>query len=223
MSYGSSTGDSSSSSSIFKSRANVAAVICILMIVALFVRLGKLQVTEYAHFSDLSENNRVRLMALPPNRGLIYDRNGVILAENRPTFHLELIPEQIDDLYTMLKDLSTIVSLSERNVSDFRNSMRTHRSFESISLRTRLDDVEVARLAVNRHRFPGMDITARLTRHYPQGESGVHAVGYVGRINEKELEKIDQGNYRGTSHIGKTGIERFYEDDLPGSAGQPKV
>ena len=223
MSYGSFIGDSSSSSSIFKSRANVAAVICILMIVALFVRLGKLQVTEYAHFSDLSENNRVRLMALPPNRGLIYDRNGVILAENRPTFHLELIPEQIDDLDTMLKDLSTIVSLSERNVSDFRNSMRTHRSFESISLRTRLDDVEVARLAVNRHRFPGMDITARLTRHYPQGESGVHAVGYVGRINEKELEKIDQGNYRGTSHIGKTGIERFYEDDLHGTVGRQKV
>lgn len=223
MSYGSSLSDFSSNSGVFKRRANVAAVICILMIVGLFVRLTKLQITEYDHFSDLSENNRIRLMALPPNRGLIFDRNGVILAENRPTFHLELIPEQIDDLDAMLKDLSEIVSLSERDISQFRKSMRAHRSFESISLRTRLDDVEVARLAVNRHRFPGMDISARLTRHYPQGESAVHAVGYVGRINEKEMKKIDQGNYRGTSHIGKTGLERYYEEDLHGTVGHQNV
>ena len=223
MAYRTPVGDSSSDSRIFKRRANVAALICILMIAGLFVRLAKLQIVEYAHFSNLSENNRVRLMALPPNRGLIYDRNGVILAENRPTFHLELIPEQIDDLEATLKDLSEIVSLSERDVSEFRDSMRAHRSFQSISLRTRLDDVEVARLAVNRHRFPGMDISARLTRHYPQGESAVHAVGYVGRINEKELENIDQGNYRGSSHIGKTGLERFYEDELHGTVGQQKV
>lgn len=223
MSYGSSIDDYSSDSRTFKGRVNVAAVICILLVAALFMRLGKLQITEYAHFSDLSENNRVRLMALPPTRGLIYDRNGVILAENRPTFHLELIPEQINDLDTMLKDLSEIVNLSERDISEFRNSMRAHRPFESISLRTRLDDVEVARLAVNRHRFPGMDITARLTRHYPQGTSGVHSVGYVGRINVKELQKIDQGNYRGTSHIGKTGLELFYEDELHGTVGQQKV
>jgi penicillin-binding protein 2 len=123
----------------------------------------------------------------------------------------------------MLKDLSEIVSLTERDVSEFRDAMRTHRSFESISLRTRLDDVEVARLAVNRHRFPGMDISARLTRHYPQGESAVHAVGYVGRINEKEMETIDQGNYRGSSHIGKTGLERFYENELHGTVGQQNV
>ncbi|MDH5389295.1 MAG: penicillin-binding protein 2 [Gammaproteobacteria bacterium] len=223
MAYRSSVGDYSSDARLFKRRANAAAVICVLLVVVLFVRLAKLQIIDYAHFSDLSENNRVRLMALPPNRGLIYDRNGVILAENRPTFHLELIPEQIDDLDTMLKDLSAIVSLSERDVSEFRDSIRTHRSFESISLRTRLDDVEVARLAVNRHRFPGMDISARLTRHYPQGEAAVHAVGYVGRINEKELENIDQGNYRGTSHIGKTGLERFYEDELHGTVGQQNV
>ncbi|MDH5612632.1 MAG: penicillin-binding protein 2 [Gammaproteobacteria bacterium] len=223
MAYRAPVGDYSSDSRLFKHRANVAALICVLLVLGLFVRLAKLQIIDYSYFADLSENNRVRLMALPPNRGLIYDRNGVILAENRPTFHLELIPEQIDDLEAMLKDLSEIVSLSERDVSEFRDAMRTHRSFESISLRTRLDDVEVARLAVNRHRFPGMDISARLTRYYPQGESAVHAVGYVGRINEKELETIDQGNYRGTSHIGKTGLERFYEDDLHGTVGQQNV
>lgn len=223
MAYRAPVGDYSSDSRLFKRRANVAALICVLMIAGLFLRLAKLQIVEYAHFSDLSENNRVRLMALPPNRGLIYDRNGVILAENRPTFHLELIPEQVDDLEATLEGLGEIVSLSERDVSEFRKSMRAHRSFESISLRTRLDDVEVARLAVNRHRFPGMDISARLTRHYPQGESAVHAVGYVGRINEKELESIDQGNYRGTSHIGKTGLEKFYEDELHGTAGHQNV
>lgn len=223
MAYLAPAGDSSSDSRLFKHRANVAALICILMVVGLFVRLAKLQIVEYAHFANLSENNRVRLMALPPNRGLIYDRNGVILAENRPTFHLELIPEQIDDLDVTLQELSEIVSLTQRDVSQFRKALKTHRSFESISLRTRLDDVEVARLAVNRHRFPGMDISARLSRYYPQGKSAVHAIGYVGRINEKELERIDQGNYRGTTHIGKTGLERFYEDQLHGTVGQQNV
>jgi len=223
VAYRAPVGDYSSDSRLFKRRANVAALICVLLILVLFVRLAKLQIVEYAHFADLSENNRVRLMALPPNRGLIYDRNGVILAENRPTFHLELIPGQIDDLDATLRGLSEIVSLSERDVSSFRKAMRAHRSFESISLRTRLDDVEVARLAVNRHRFPGMDISARLTRHYPQGASAVHAVGYVGRINEKELASIDQGNYRGTSHIGKTGLEKFYEEELHGTAGHQNV
>ena len=223
MAYGTSIGDYSSDVRLFKRRAGVAALICILMVAILLMRLAKLQIVEYAYFSDLSENNRVRLMALPPNRGLIYDRNGVILAENRPTFHLELIPEQVDDLEATLKGLSEIVSLSERNVSEFRKALKTHRSFESISLRTRLDDVEVARLAVNRHRFPGMDISARLTRNYPQGESAVHAVGYVGRINEKEMESINRGHYRGTSHIGKTGLEKFYEDELHGMVGHQNV
>lgn len=223
MAYRAPVGDYSSDSRLFKRRANVAAIICVLMVLGLFFRLAWLQIVEFAHFSDLSENNRVRLMALPPVRGLIYDRNGVVLAENRPTFHLELIPEQIDDLEATLTELGEIVSLSERDIKQFRHSLKTHRSFESISLRTRLDDVEVARLAVNRHRFPGMDISARLSRYYPQGAAAVHAIGYVGRINEKELEKIDQGNYRGTSHIGKTGLEKFYEAQLHGKAGQQNV
>jgi len=176
---------------LFRRRANVAALICLFLLCAMLSRLAWLQIVEYAHFSDLSENNRVRLMALPPNRGLIYDRNGIVLAENRPTFHLEIIPEQVEDLEATLKGLGEIVSLSEQDEENFRTALRSHRSFESISLRTRLDDVEVARLAVNRHRFPGMDVSARLSRHYPQGESMVHAIGYVGRINEKELEQIN--------------------------------
>jgi len=223
MVYRTLVSDHSSEARVFKHRANFAAILCLLMILTLIYRLGLLQIVEYAYFSDLSENNRIRLMALPPNRGLIYDRNGVVLAENRPTFHLEIVPERVDDLSATLVELGEIVALSEQDLKRFWSSLKAHRPFESISLRTRLDDEEVARLAVNRHRFPSMDITARISRHYPQGESAVHVVGYVGRINEKEMAEIDTGNYRGTSHIGKTGLEKYYEAQLHGLVGQQNV
>lgn len=215
--------DHSAVSRLFKARAIVAGLFSFLLIGGLLVRLGWLQIVEYAHFADLSKENRVRLMALPPNRGLIYDRNGVVLAENRPTYHLELIPEQIDDIDATLAGLGEIVTISEQNIEQFQTALRTHRPFESISLRTRLSEEEVARLSVNRHRFPGVDIEARLSRHYPQGKTTVHAVGYVGRISEKELNTIDVSNYRGTSHIGKTGLEKYYEEELHGIVGQQNV
>lgn len=207
----------------FKSRAALAGFLCLLMLLGLLLRLAWLQIIEYAHFSDLSENNRVRLMALPPNRGLIFDRYGVVLAENRPTFHLEIVPEQVADINGMLEQLAEIVELREQDVKQFRKDLRNNRPFQGISLRSRLTDEEVARLAVNRHRFPGMDIRARLSRHYPQGESASHAIGYVGRISEKELQSIDVGNYRGTTHIGKTGLEKYYETALHGQVGQQNV
>jgi penicillin-binding protein 2 len=162
-------------------------------------------------------------MELPPTRGLIYDRNGVILAENKPTFHLEIIPEQVEDMEATLKGLGEIVTLSDSGIERFKEQMRVRRSFQRISLRTRLNEDEVARLAVNRHRFPGMDINARLSRYYPQGATTAHAVGYVGRINRQELTVIDEGNYRGTSHIGKTGLEKYYEAELHGQVGRQKV
>ena len=121
-------------------RAIVAGLFSFLLIAALLSRLGWLQIVEYAHFSGLSKENRVRLMALPPNRGLIYDRNGVILAENRPTYHLELIPEQVEDIDATLEGLGEIVTISEQNIERFHTAMRTHRPFESISLRTRLSE-----------------------------------------------------------------------------------
>ncbi len=215
--------DHSQISRLFKARAIFAGLLSFVLIAALLTRLGWLQIVEYAHFAGLSTENRVRLMALPPNRGLIYDRNGVILAENRPTYHLELIPEQVEDIEATLLGLGEIVTISERNIEQFHHSMRTHRAFESISLRTRLSEEEVARLAVNRHRYPGMDIVARLSRHYPQGATTVHAVGYVGRISEKDLNTIDVSNYRGSSHIGKTGLEKYYEEELHGIVGQQNV
>ncbi len=182
-----------------------------------------LQIVEYAKYADLSEHNRLRLMELPPTRGLIYDRNGVILAENKPTFHLEIIPEQVADMEATLKGLGEIVKISETEIARFKEQLRVRRSFQRISLRTRLNEDEVARLAVNRHRFPGMDINARLGRYYPQGTIAAHAIGYVGRISERELVVIDEGNYRGTTHIGKTGLEKYYEAELHGQVGRQKV
>ena len=223
MPYRSHVSDHSYEASIFKFRALVAAIICLLMLGGLLFRLAWLQIVDYAHLSDLSEHNRIRLMELPPTRGLIYDRNGVILAENKPTFHLEIIPEQVDDMDETLKGLGEIVTISEAEIERFKEQLRVHRSFQRISLRTRLNEEEVASLAVNRHRFPGMDISARLSRFYPQGEIAAHAVGYVGRINQRDLSVIDEGNYRGTTHIGKTGLEKYYEAELHGQVGQQKV
>lgn len=223
MPYRSHVSNHSHEASIFKFRAIVAAIICLLMLGGLLFRLAWLQIVDYAHFSDLSEHNRIRLMELPPTRGLIYDRNGVILAENKPTFHLEIIPEQVDDMDETLKGLGEIVTISDAEMERFKEQLRVRRSFQGISLRTRLNEEEVARLAVNRHRFPGMDINARLSRFYPQGEITAHAVGYVGRITQKDLTVIDEGNYRGTTHIGKTGLEKYYEAELHGQVGQQKV
>ncbi len=223
MPYRSHVSDHSYAASIFKFRAIVAAILCMLMLGGLLFRLAWLQIVDYAHFADLSEHNRIRLMELPPTRGLIYDRNGIILAENKPTFHLEIIPEQVDDMGATLTGLGEIVALSEAEIERFKEELLVRRSFQRISLRSRLDEDEVARLAVNRHRFPGVDINARLSRYYPYGESVAHAVGYVGRINERELVVIDVGNYRGTTHIGKTGLEKYYEAELHGRVGRQKV
>ena len=210
MAYQSDYSDYSFQANLFKSRAVIAASICLLMLAGLLFRLFWLQVVDYSHYTGLSDNNRIQLMALPPTRGIIYDRNGVILAENKPTFHLEIIPEQVEDMEATLTGLSEIISISDSELKRFKEQLRIHRSFQSISLRARLNEEEVARLAVNRHRFPGMDINARLSRFYPQGETAAHVVGYVGRINKKDLTVIDEGNYRGTTHIGKTGLEKYY-------------
>lgn len=223
MPYRSHYSDHSFQASLFKFRAIVAALICLLMLAGLFFRLAWLQILDYKHFADLSENNRIRLMELPPTRGLIYDRNGVILAENKPTFHLEITPEQVEDMEATLAGLSEIVAISDSEMERFREQLRVRRSFQQISLRTRLNEEEVARLAANRHRFPGMDINARLSRYYPQGQLTSHAIGYVGRINQKDLTVIDEGNYRGTTHIGKTGLEKYYEAELHGKVGRQKV
>ncbi len=223
MSYKSHVSDHSYEVYLFRIRVIVAVIIALILIGGLLVRLAWLQVVDYSHFSKLSESNRIRLMALPPNRGLIYDRNGVLLAENIPTYHLEIIPEQVKDMTATLRELSKIVSLSDADLENFHKQLKVKRSFQRIALRTHLDEKEVARLAVNRYRFPGVDVKARLSRYYPQGESASHAIGYVGRINEKDLRHIDVGNYRGSNYIGKSGLEKFYEKQLHGTVGHQDV
>ncbi|MCW8855490.1 MAG: penicillin-binding protein 2 [Gammaproteobacteria bacterium] len=208
---------------LFKHRAWVAAVFCLFFIIVLLVRLFNLQVLEYQHFDKLSENNRVRLMAIAPNRGLIFDRNGVVLAENRPSYRLEVIPEQVNNMEWLLVELGKLVELDEADIKRFRKAIKRSRPFEGIPLRTKLSDDEVARLAVNRHQYPGMEITARLSRYYPLGESAAHVTGYVGRIDEDELKNVNETQYAGTSHIGKTGLERYYESELHGEVGHQSV
>ncbi len=207
----------------FRRRALVAGAGALVLLSVLLVRLNHLQRVAHEHYATLSTNNRVRLQAVAPTRGRIFDRNGVLLAGNQPTYRLEIVPEEVDDMPATLDGLADYVELDEADLQRFRKALRRARPFEGLPLRYRLSEEEVARLAVVRHRFPGVDVAARLSRHYPLGELAVHSVGYVGRINERELQRVDAVNYRATDHIGKTGVERYYESLLHGRVGYQRV
>ena len=215
--------DSSRESSLFSMRAVSAAVIVGMLTLLLVGRLVHLQILKHGHFAALSENNRVKIVPIAPTRGLIFDRRGEILAQNLPAYSLEVVPEAVEDIGALIAELRGIIEITGEDEEAFFAALARKRRFEKIPLRLRLEDREVARFAVNRHRFPGVDIGARLTRNYPLGELGVHLVGYVGRINKRELDRIDQADYRGTSHIGKTGVEASYEDWLHGKVGYQRV
>ncbi|MFN2309580.1 MAG: penicillin-binding protein 2 [Gammaproteobacteria bacterium] len=215
--------DSLQESRLFLGRAIAALLISGLLMVALVARLAWLQVTAHEHFRTLSENNRIKLQPIPPNRGLIYDRNGVLLAQNLPSYRLELIPEDIQDLDATVAALAGLVQISDYDRERFDRLRRRMSRFEGVPLRFHLSDEEVASFAVNRHRFPGVDVQAGLARHYPIGAHGAHVVGYVGRINEDDLQAIDVANYRGSTHIGKVGIEKTYEARLHGQVGYEQV
>ena len=208
---------------VFSARAAWASVAVGCLVLILVVRLVHLQIFEHRHFTTLSENNRVKLVPIPPRRGLIFDRHGEILAQNLPTYSLEVVPEAVEDLDTLIEELRAIIEISSAEEEAFRAALTRKRRFENIPLRTRLEDREVATFSVNRYRFPGVDVQARLTRDYPFGALGVHVIGYIGRISERELERIDRADYRGMSHIGKTGVEESYEDRLRGTVGYQRV
>ncbi len=208
---------------MFFGRVLLASVVIVVMMLVLIGRMAYLQVINHQHYSTLSQQNRVRLVPIAPTRGLIYDRNGVLLAENRPAFRLVVTPEQVPDMERTLAELAQLVELRDVDLERFEELRRRQRRFDEIPLKLRLSEEEIARLAVNRHRFPGVEIQAQLTRHYPLGAEAVHAVGYVGRINAQELEQLDATNYRGTTHIGKTGVERYYESLLHGTVGFERV
>jgi penicillin-binding protein 2 len=210
-------------SRLVMNRAVVLLVIGGLLLVVLLTRLLYLQVIEHEHFTTLSEDNRVKLQPIPPNRGLIFDRNGVLLAENLPSYRMEITPEQVDDMGATLSALEDIIEIRDIDRSRFEKLLSRKPRFEAIPLRFHLSDEDVARFSVNRHRFPGVDITAGLARHYPLGASTVHALGYVGRIDEQALKTLDSSNYRGTTHSGKIGVEKTYESLLHGKVGLQHV
>lgn len=212
---------------LVRNRVVVGAVAIMLLICVLIARLYFLQVIQYDYHSTLSENNRVHVQPIPPTRGLIFDRNGVIVADNRPSFSLVMTRERAGSPGSWAQVLDVIVEVLQLTPDDralFEKRMRQgRRPFEPVPILFELTEEQIARIAVNQFRLPGVEVAAQLVRHYPQGAHFAHSVGYVGRINEKELKTLDPVNYSGTHHIGKTGIERFYEDDLHGQVGYEEV
>ncbi|UCC13625.1 MAG: penicillin-binding protein 2, partial [Gammaproteobacteria bacterium] len=181
------------------------------------------QVIHHEHFSDLSQGNRVRIEALPPTRGLIRDRNGVLLAENLPSYQLEMIPEQVADIEATLAKLADMGLVREEDRDRIDQELRRHPRFRPTALRYRMTEEEVARFAVARQHFPGIDVQARLIRNYPYGAVAVHALGYVGAVSQADLERLDAADYAGTTHTGKIGVERAEEASLHGSVGHRQV
>jgi penicillin-binding protein 2 len=210
-------------SRLFNERAAWAMIIAAAMLIGgIGGRLIYLQVLNYTHYATLSDGNRISLVPEPPMRGFIHDRNGVVLAQNIPSFNLEIIPEKSDNLEETIARLREIIAISDEDVRRFYRQLRGKRPFSSVPLRFNLNDIEMARFAVERHRFPGVETEARALRYYPQGSLGVHAIGYVGRINEEELRQLDS-NYSATDFIGKTGVERYYERLLHGDIGFKQI
>jgi penicillin-binding protein 2 len=209
---------------LVRSRVVVGAVAVVVLICVLVARLYFLQVIQYDYHSTLSENNRVHVQPIPPSRGLIYDRNGVVIADNRPSFSLSMTRERSGDWTQVLDTIVQVLELTPDDRIIFEKRMKQgRRPFEPVPILFELTEEQIARIAVNQFRLPGVEVVAQLVRHYPQGEHFAHSVGYMGRINEKELKSLDPVNYSGTHHMGKTGIERFYEPELHGQVGYEEV
>lgn len=208
---------------IFSMRVVVASAMVLLLVVALLGRYFHLQVVEHEKYRTASDRNRIHARAVPPRRGLIFDRNGVVLADNRPTFNLVVTRERSGNIDAMLAEVRAAITLSDDDEQRFRRQLARHLPFESVPLKFDLNADEIARLAVNRHRLPGVEVEAELVRHYPFAELLAHAVGYVGRINEQEMAEIDRINYSGTHLIGKNGIEKYHEALLHGRVGYENV
>jgi penicillin-binding protein 2 len=204
---------------LFIGRTIVAAVVIVALILLLLGRLFWLQVVRHDYYAELSQGNRVRIEPLPPDRGLILDRNGTVIAENTPAYQLELTPEQVADVPGTLRRLADIGLLDHSDLPQMERLIRSSRKFESVPLRLQLTDEDIATFAVRQFEFPGVEIRTRLARWYPYGSTGVHALGYVGAISESDLARIDRDDYAGSSQIGKIGIEYAYEDELHGETG----
>ena len=212
---------------IFSFRLLVSAILVTLLTVGLVGRMAWLQIFQHSRYTTLSDENRVQTQAVPPPRGLITDRNGEILAANRPDFTVEVIVEQIPDLQRTLREIHQLVPLESDDIERFNKRLQgPRRPWDPIPLRGRLSEDEIARITVNQHRLPGVRVAANPVRHYPHGKLFSHVLGYVNRLNAEDLDGMtltEQGDYAGTHYYGRSGVERYYENRLHGQVGYRQV
>ncbi|MBL8269098.1 penicillin-binding protein 2 [Steroidobacter sp.] len=211
--------DHQSETQLFEQRAVIAAVLMVIAMGLVISRLVWLQVVKYDYFAALSQGNRIRIEPIPPNRGLILDRNGLPLATNAPSYQLELTKEQVADVDATLLGIAEIGLIDKESIPSIKRDLRGRRSFDAVPIKLQLTETELARFAARRHQFPGVEIRPRLTRYYPLAESSVHALGYVGAISEDDKKRLNIDDYAGTTLTGKNGVEYAYEGQLHGRAG----
>jgi len=211
----------------FRFRLVFSAIVVLLAFATLLSRFIWLQIVQHDYYRTRAEDNRISIVPIPPNRGIIVDSKGVVMARNYSAFTLEITPSRVDHLETTIDALSTLIDIQPKDRKRFKRLLDEARNFESIPIRTRLSDEEVARFAAHRYRFPGVEVKARLFRQYPLGGIASHALGYIGRVADRDVEWIQEegreANYRGTEHIGKTGLEQHYEFELHGGTGYEEV
>lgn len=216
-------GQAAGEDAIVRQRLKAAGIIALILAAILLARLYSLQVSQYARYQTLSLDNHIRLQALSPVRGLILDRNGVVLAQNTAVYALKVTPERVPDMDLMLAEVGQIVDLSDREIIAFKQRSSRRPGFKKQVLKTQLNDAEAAKFAVNEYRFPGVTLEAVLHRDYPFAELTAHFLGYVGRISEKDQNRLEEEKYKGISHTGKSGIEKQYEHALVGNTGFEEV
>jgi penicillin-binding protein 2 len=210
-------------SRLFLNRIIAAFILILLLTSGLIVRLVYLQIVGHEHYTTLAKDNSIKIEPLVPTRGIIYDRHGKVLADNTQSFSLELIPEQISDLNDTLNRLQKLLNISDEKIDQYQKQRKRQKRFVSTPLLISMTDEEIAKFAVVRPYFPGVDIQARLVRHYPYAELASHVIGYVGRINEAEMKSLPIAEYRGSTHVGKIGIETTYETELHGKTGYAEI
>ncbi|EHC53475.1 penicillin-binding protein 2 [Salmonella enterica subsp. enterica serovar Give str. S5-487] len=219
--------DYTAESALFVRRALVAFLGILLLTGVLIANLYNLQILRFTDYQTRSNENRIKLVPIAPSRGIIYDRNGIPLALNRTIYQIEMMPEKVDNVQQTLDALRSVVDLNDDDIAAFKKERARSHRFTSIPVKTNLTEVQVARFAVNQYRFPGVEVKGYKRRYYPYGSALTHVIGYVSKINDKDVERLDRenklANYAATHDIGKLGIERYYEDILHGQTGYEEV
>lgn len=219
--------DHTAEANLFARRSLISMIIVLGMLALVVSNLYVLQIEQHEAFQTRSNGNRIKVLPIAPNRGLIYDRNGVLLAENKPVFSLEVIPEEIENLDQTLSELTDLMNLTDEELASFRKNLKRQRRFKPVALRTQLSEEEVAIFSAQQHLFPGVSVEARLSRYYPYASSLTHVLGYVAKINKRDLQKLveagQEANYAATHDIGKLGIEKYHEEELHGKVGYQQV